>query len=66
MNEAEIAQIVVDAASEVDRTLGGRGLLDAVIAEALVFELTSRGPIARERLSFLFAFWRLRASAPSR
>ena len=43
MNENEISKIVVDAAIEVHRTLGGPGLLEAVYEEALVFELESRG-----------------------
>ncbi len=43
MTENEIAKIVVDAAIEVHRTLGGPGLLEAVYEEALAFELESRG-----------------------
>ena len=43
MNENEISRVVVDAAIEVHRTLGGPGLLEAVYEEALVFELESRG-----------------------
>ncbi len=43
MTENEIAKIVVDAAIEVHRTLGGPGLLEAVYHEALAFELESRG-----------------------
>jgi GxxExxY protein len=43
MTENEVAKIVVDAAIEVHRTLGGPGLLDAVYEEALAFELESRG-----------------------
>ena len=43
MTENEIAKIIVDAAIEVHRTLGGPGLLEAVYHEALAFELESRG-----------------------
>ena len=43
MTENEIARIVVDAAIEVHRTLGGPGLLESVYEEALVYELESRG-----------------------
>ncbi|WP_437937418.1 GxxExxY protein [Sorangium sp. So ce341] len=43
MNENEIAKIVVEAAIEVHRGLGGPGLLEAVYEEALAFELESRG-----------------------
>ncbi len=43
MKENEIAAIVVAAAIEVHRTLGGPGLLEVVYEEALAFELESRG-----------------------
>jgi GxxExxY protein len=43
MTENEIAKVIVDAAIEVHRTLGGPGLLEAVYEEALAFELESRG-----------------------
>ena len=35
MNENEVAAIVVDAALEVHKTLGGPGLLESVYEEAL-------------------------------
>ncbi|WP_437958947.1 GxxExxY protein [Sorangium sp. So ce119] len=38
MTENEIAKVVVDAAIEVHRTLGGPGLLETVYEEALAFE----------------------------
>ena len=43
MSENEISKVIVDAAIEVHRTLGGPGLLEAVYEEALAFELESRG-----------------------
>ena len=43
VTENEIAKIIVDAAIEVHRTLGGPGLLESVYEEALAFELESRG-----------------------
>ena len=43
MTENEISKIVVEAAIEVHRTLGGPGLLETVYEEALAFELDSRG-----------------------
>ena len=43
MTPNEVAAIVVDAAIEVHRTLGGPGLLESVYEEALVFELEDRG-----------------------
>jgi GxxExxY protein len=43
MTENEIAKVIVDAALEVHRTLGGPGLLESVYEEAMAFELESRG-----------------------
>ena len=43
VTEDEIATVVVDAAVDVHRTLGGPGLLESVYEEALTFELNQRG-----------------------
>ncbi len=43
MEENEISRIVLDAAIEVHRTLGGPGLLESVYEQALVCELELRG-----------------------
>ena len=43
MNENEISRVVVTAAIEVHRTLGGPGLLESVYEEALAYELTQAG-----------------------
>ncbi len=43
MTENEIAKVIVEAAIEVHRTLGGPGLLESVYEEALVYELKLRG-----------------------
>lgn len=43
MTENEISRIIVDAAIEVHRTLGGPGLLESVYEEALAHELKLRG-----------------------
>ena len=40
MNENEISELIVTAAIEVHRTLGGPGLLESVYEEALTYELT--------------------------
>ena len=40
MNENDISKIVLLAAIEVHRTLGGPGLLESVYEEALAWELT--------------------------
>ncbi len=43
MTENEISKVIVDAAIEVHRELGGPGLLESVYEEALAFELEERG-----------------------
>ena len=43
MTENEISRVIVDAAIEVHRELGGPGLLESVYEEALAFELEERG-----------------------
>ncbi len=43
MDENDISRIIVDAAIEVHRTLGGPGLLESVCEEALVEEMRLRG-----------------------
>ena len=43
MDENEISSVVVDAAIEVRRGLGGPGLLESADEEALAFELKDRG-----------------------
>ncbi|WP_437544517.1 GxxExxY protein [Sorangium sp. So ce367] len=64
MEENDVAEVVVDAAIEVHRTLGGPGLLESVYEEAFAFEPSSRG-LNRQRSAAvnakltLSAFWRL-------
>ena len=41
--ENQISGVILDAAIEVHRTLGGPGLLESVYEEALVWELCQRG-----------------------
>ncbi len=43
MDENMISQIILDAAIEVHRTLGGPGLLESVYRDALALEIQSRG-----------------------
>lgn len=51
MHENEISKIIVDAAIEVHRTLGGPGLLESVYQEALAWELDHRGlSVEREKV----------------
>jgi GxxExxY protein len=48
MDENDISRVIVEAAIEVHRVLGGPGLLESVYEEALVEELSVRG-LAVER-----------------
>ncbi len=50
MTENEIAKIIVDAAIEVHRELGGPGLLEDVYEEALSEELRLRGLLVERQL----------------
>ena len=51
MTENEISKVVVEAAIEVHRTLGGPGLLESVYEEALAYELELRGlTVERQRV----------------
>jgi GxxExxY protein len=51
VTENEISKVIVDAAIEVDRVLGGPGLLESVYQEALCLELTQRGlKVEREKI----------------
>ncbi len=52
MTENEISKVIVDAAIEVHRQLGGPGLLEDMYEEAICFELTSRGLRVRRRVGF--------------
>src|SRR5688572_24446843 len=51
MTENEISKIIVDAAIEVHRELGGPGLLEDVYEEALAEELRLRGILLERQLS---------------
>jgi GxxExxY protein len=51
LNENEISKVIVEAAIEVHRVLGGPGLLESVYQEALCLELAQRGlKVGREKL----------------
>ena len=43
MTENEISKVIVDAAIEVHRELGGPGLIESVYEEAMMEELLRRG-----------------------
>ena len=48
--ENQISKVIVDAAVEVHRVLGGPGLLEDVYEEALVEELRQRGLLVERQL----------------
>jgi GxxExxY protein len=50
MHENDISKIILNAAIEVHRTLGGPGLLEGVYEEALTWELTQAGLVVRRQL----------------
>jgi GxxExxY protein len=50
MREQFVSGIVVQAAIEVHRTLGGPGLLETTYEEALAFELIARGMVVRRQV----------------
>lgn len=50
MTENAISKVIVDAAIEVHRELGGPGLLESVYEEAMVDELTRRGLMVERQL----------------
>ena len=62
MNENEISKVIVDAAIEVHRTLGGPGLIEdagtrtSVYEEALAYELQARGLAVGRQLKFKIAY----------
>lgn len=50
MTENEISKVIVDAAIEVHRELGGPGLIESVYEEALVEELMQHGLLVERQL----------------
>lgn len=52
MHENEISGILLDAAIEVHKTLGGPGLLEDIYEEALAHELELRGLSVRRQQGF--------------
>ena len=50
MTENEISRLIIAAAIETHRTLGGPGLLESVYEEALAWELSRAGLIVRRQV----------------
>jgi GxxExxY protein len=49
MDKGQVSHVVVGAAIEVHRTLGGPGLLESVYEEALAWELAQRGMVVERQ-----------------
>ena len=56
MNANEISRVIVDAAIDVHRTLGGPGLLESVYEEAFAWELGQRGLEVRRQAPVPIAY----------
>ncbi|GAB5560415.1 MAG: GxxExxY protein [Synoicihabitans sp.] len=66
MDENQISRIIVDAAIEVHRVLGGPGLLESVYEEALVHELKTRGLQVERQTAVEITYKDQRLSTPLR
>ena len=66
MTENEISKVIVDAAIEVHRVLGGPGLLEGVYEEAMVEELTLRGMAVERQLQVPIIYKGKRLAMPLR
>lgn len=66
MTENEISKVIVDAAIEVHRELGGPGLIESVYEEALVEELTRRGLKFERQLQVPITYKGKRLASPLR
>lgn len=66
MTENEISKVIVDAAIEVHRELGGSGLLESVYEEALADELTRRGMKVERQLAVPIVYKGRQLAAPLR
>jgi GxxExxY protein len=66
MNENEISHVLVGAAIEVHRELGGPGLLEGVYEEAMVEELSLRGMVIERQLQVPIIYKGKRLAMPLR
>ena len=66
MHENEISKIILNAAIEVHRTLGGPGLLESVYEEALAWELNQVGLMTKRQLEVPIHYKGQRLSTPLR
>jgi len=66
VTENEISKVIVEAAIEVPRELGGPGLLEGVYEEAMVEELTQRGLTVERQLQVPIIYKGKRLATPLR
>jgi GxxExxY protein len=66
VTENEISKVIVDAAIEVHREIGGPGLLEGVYEEALAEELTQRGLKVERQLQVPIIYKGKRLGVPLR
>lgn len=66
MTENEISRIIVNAAVEVHRVLGGPGLIESVYEQALAWELTAAGLSIQRQVEVPIAYKGVVLSAPLR
>ena len=66
MTENEISKVIVDAAIEVHRELGGPGLIESVYEEVMVEELTRRGLKVERQLQVPIIYKGKRLASPLR
>ena len=66
MTENEISKVIVGAAIEVHRELGGPGLLEGVYEEAMVEELTRHGMAVERQLQVPIIYKGKRLGTPLR
>jgi GxxExxY protein len=66
LDENQISQVIVTAAIEVHRTLGGPGLLESVYEEALAWELTQRGLVVERQKEVPICYKTTRLATPLR
>lgn len=64
--ENELSRVILNAAIEVHRTLGGPGLLESVYEEALVWELTQLGCRVSRQLSVPIHYKQIVLATPLR
>jgi GxxExxY protein len=66
MHENDLSGIILDASIEVQKTLGGPGLLESVYEEALVYELKQRGLSVTRQKSIPLTYKDVSLSTPLR